>query len=266
MQWIECFLTVIREGLGAPISLEFLLPHTGQERIDILREVDAVALYHYKLKVVYEDKIRRRFGRLQGQTDADAEDEATQALVQGVVGEIDFGELIQGDALDLAAEESDDSEDESSSETESCSDEDDDDDDDVSEESVVVVPKPPLRSHTIGPSKELPVSPPGNKSPVNEESVRPMPFSLRMSRSLASLRQRARQQKDVPSVPPLPNGASSSDQVPTPPLRSSTDQKSPPRTPRKPSSKAKAQALKYPELEHLPKLLPIFTELVSQFQ
>ncbi|CDO75602.1 hypothetical protein BN946_scf184858.g42 [Trametes cinnabarina] len=51
MRWIELFLTLMRDGLGEPISLEFLLPHTGADRENVLREVDAVALYHYKLKV-----------------------------------------------------------------------------------------------------------------------------------------------------------------------------------------------------------------------
>ncbi|KAJ7781216.1 hypothetical protein B0H16DRAFT_1658847 [Mycena metata] len=123
MRWIELFLTVVREGLGGPVSLEFLLPHTGQERKDILAEVDKVALYHYKLKVVYEDKLRRRFGKVQAnamQNDADAEDEATKALVDGVAEEINFGELISGDAVDLAAEETDE-ESEESSEFESSS-------------------------------------------------------------------------------------------------------------------------------------------------
>jgi hypothetical protein len=31
MHWIELFLTAVREGLGNPVSLEFLLPHTSQE-------------------------------------------------------------------------------------------------------------------------------------------------------------------------------------------------------------------------------------------
>lgn len=66
MRWVELFLTVIREGLGSPISLEFLLPHAGDERKAILAEVDAVALYHYKSKLAYESKIRRRFENTQG--------------------------------------------------------------------------------------------------------------------------------------------------------------------------------------------------------
>ena len=42
MRWIELFLTLMRDGAGDRISLEFLLPHTGPEREDIIREVDAV--------------------------------------------------------------------------------------------------------------------------------------------------------------------------------------------------------------------------------
>ena len=75
MRWIELFLTLMRDGVGERMSLEFLLPHTGEERSEIIREVDAVALYHYKLKVAYEAKLRKRFGRTQGMNDADAEDD-----------------------------------------------------------------------------------------------------------------------------------------------------------------------------------------------
>ena len=65
IRWIELFLTLVREGMGPPISLEFLLPASEKDRADILSEVDAMATYHYKTKVVYEDKLRRRFGRAQ---------------------------------------------------------------------------------------------------------------------------------------------------------------------------------------------------------
>jgi Domain of unknown function in PX-proteins (DUF3818) len=279
MRWIERFLTVIREGLGDPINLECLLPHTGQEREDILREVDAVALYHYKLKVLYEDKIRRRFGRLQDQTNADAEDEATQHLVQGVTDEINFGELVKSDALDFAAEESDESENESSGETDSSYSDEEDGEDDTSEEAVVQ-PKPLLRSRTVEESRVLPVGLTESKSPTNGEAPRPASFSLKLSRSLTSLRQRARRNQDVPPVPPLPDGVSSgtprvaaNDPLPSkPPSRPFADQKLPPPLPPRnfeqtSTSKGKGkktQALKPPELQHIPKLLPIFTELVSQ--
>ena len=122
MKWIELFLTIVREGLKEPISLEYLLPHTGKERDEIMNEVDKVALYHYKLKVLYENKLRRRFGSANGQSQADA-DEATQTLINGFVGEINLGELTK-DTIDMEAEVSDDEvtdEEESSSEESSTS-------------------------------------------------------------------------------------------------------------------------------------------------
>ncbi|KAF8238699.1 hypothetical protein L208DRAFT_1240839 [Tricholoma matsutake] len=166
MRWIELFLTVVREGLGEAISLEFLLPHAGQERANILAEVDKVALYHYKLKVAYEGKLRRRFGR--AQNTADAEDEATQALVNGVIGEIDFGELMQGDVDDIAAEEtnSDCDDDDSSTYESSSNDEDASDDSDGSDDSEEST------SESI-PKPKLPPLPP---SPISQSSAeRPPP-------------------------------------------------------------------------------------------
>ena len=121
MKWIELFLTIVREGLKEPISLEYLLPHTGKERDEIMAEVDKVALYHYKLKVLYENKLRRRFGRANGQSQADA-DEATQTLIDGFVGDVNLGELTN-DTVDMAAEVSDEevTDEESSSEGSSTS-------------------------------------------------------------------------------------------------------------------------------------------------
>jgi len=78
MKWIELFLTIARDGIGDQTVLEPLLPHTGQEREAIMKVIDGVALYHYKLKLSHEDKLRRRFGRTQKQNEADAEDEANK--------------------------------------------------------------------------------------------------------------------------------------------------------------------------------------------
>lgn len=293
MRWIELFLTVVREGLGTPVSLEFLLPHTGKERTDILNEVDKVALYHYKLKVVYEDKIRRRFGKIQ--SSADAEDEATQALVNGVVGEIDFGELIQGDADDLAAEETDEeSGDEESSEYETSSGEGSDDDSSESESSQESgdsggeergtekhrhptvarsqTARVPVRASSRPPAADMKPSTPHQRSHSLRTS-RSMNFSL----SNLSL---ARRSHDVPPVPPRPATSKSANagwEKPLPPPPSpngrSTIERLPP-TPSKlgheppnapPKSKPKPKkpgALKPPELQHIPQLLPVFVEMV----
>lgn len=280
MRWIELFLTVVREGLGTPLSLEFLLPHTGQARTDILHEVDKVALYHYKLKVVYEDKIRRRFGKVQSSSSADAEDEATQALVNGVVGEIDFGELIQGDADDLAAEETDEeSGDEESSDYETSS---GDEDDSSSEEDSVDSAEeekpnqPVVRSLTTHQPSRPPVPEPKPPNP------RQRSLSLRGSRSMTfSLKRRSNDAPPVPPLPPSSKSASGGWEKPLPPPpnpngRSSAEHESAPPTPSKPNHdrrppppKAKAKpkpkkttALKPPELQHIPQLLPVFVEMV----
>ncbi|KAJ3741102.1 hypothetical protein DFH05DRAFT_1403872 [Lentinula detonsa] len=167
MRWIELFLTFMREGLGQPISLEFLLPHMGPERAEILAEVDKVALYHYKLKLLYEDKVRRRFGRTHAQGDADAEDQATKALVDGVVGEISFGDLVQGAADDMAAEDAEeDSEDESSTEYETGS----ETDSDSSEESDDTPPPPPPKAVDLRRSRTTAMPLPPPPRPLNERS------------------------------------------------------------------------------------------------
>ncbi|THH28956.1 hypothetical protein EUX98_g5244 [Antrodiella citrinella] len=137
MQWIELFLTLMREGLGEPISLEFLLPHMGAERDAIMEEIDSVARYHYKLKLAYEAKVRRRFGRTQGRDDADTEDEEAAQMVNSVVEDLSFGDLVKGDAVDLAAEQTDDESDSSSEDSDSNSsdeEESSDEDDSGSEE------------------------------------------------------------------------------------------------------------------------------------
>ncbi|KAH9994127.1 hypothetical protein BJV74DRAFT_884252 [Russula compacta] len=122
MRWTELFLDIVREGLGEPISLEFLLPHSDNERREIIKEIDQVALYHYKLKVAYETKLRRRFGRAGG-TDTSGDDEATREIVTGFVRDVSFGDLMRADMLDVAAEEEDsDNSYESSSEYESATD------------------------------------------------------------------------------------------------------------------------------------------------
>ncbi len=122
MRWTERFLDVVRNGIGEPISLEFILPHAGEEHRAIMKEIDEVALYHYKLKVQHESKVRRRFGRAGG-ADAAGEDPAMQEVVNGFMHDVSFGDLMREDALDMAAEEEEsDGSDESSGEYESTGD------------------------------------------------------------------------------------------------------------------------------------------------
>jgi len=239
-------------------------------KADILAEVDVVALYHYKLKVAYENKVRRRFGRVQGQHDADAEDEATQALVQGVVGEISFGELVTGDAADLAAEETDDESDESSTEYETDSDE--------TGESNEMLSSPVVPRMQDAPQSARPARSYTYQEGATETS--PRSSSLRSSKSMTfSLsRSSSRYSQGTPPVPPLPKGLplsplskplppsprqikprqhSSTDDLPSPAYRHTA-------TPLKShhGKGKKTDALKPPELHHIPELLPVFIEMM----
>ena len=287
MRWIERFLTLMREGLSGlsnqpPISLEFLLPHTGSDRENILKEVDDVARYHYKLKLAYEAKVRRRFGRTQagaggGGDEADREDEAVASMVNDVVSDLSFGELVKGDADDLAAEATDEEE-------ESDSDEDEDDSGDSEEGSSESesgeesseeessdddgkMPTPIARSRTVGYSphdtrpqvsplypgahqkSSLDIPPTPSKSPIPSpiRSVRSMTISSPVGAASAS--------SSSSFAKPLP---------PTPGQRQLGKQRERDREPKEgvPKKKKKPEGPKPPNLEHLPKLLPLFVEMV----
>ncbi|KAJ7129642.1 hypothetical protein C8R44DRAFT_83981 [Mycena epipterygia] len=290
MRWIELFLTVVREGLGNPISLEVILPHTGQERYDILAEVDKVALYHYKLKVIYEDKLRRRFGRVQAnslQNDADAEDEATKALVDGVAEEINFGELIQGDAIDLAAEETDEESEDESSDSESSR-TDDSESEESSEESTEesAEHKTPVQTPQPLPQRvkpnHAPRRPPhtthvhrNRETNTSTPTQRQRSLSLKTSRSMTFLKDQlsqvsiGRRSHESPPVPPLPKSlvaAMSKPLPPSPSPMSSTEHVSPSRSrpppPKRKPRKKRPETIKPPDLQHIPRLLPIFKEIM----
>ncbi|KAJ9110469.1 hypothetical protein QFC19_001595 [Naganishia cerealis] len=100
MTWIERFLAYARDGLHDKIDLEFLLPYAGEERLEILREVDAVAAYHYKLKLAYEEKVRRRF-----QKNAATDDEA--ALIDGMIASLNLNDTVVGEMEEVGEEDED---------------------------------------------------------------------------------------------------------------------------------------------------------------
>ncbi|CAK5275609.1 unnamed protein product [Mycena citricolor] len=252
MRWIELYLTVVREGLGDPLSLEFLLPHTGEERDRIMDEVDKVAVYHYKLKVLYEDKIRRRFGKARANAnDADAEDEMTKALVDGVAQEIDFGELIHGDAIDVAAQDTDeeDEDDDDDSEFESASDSGSDEEGNSEEDTDRSAEETPMQTPRPPPKTLLTV---------------PRPISLKSSRSMSSPRfsprattaeeprsshVEAASTKSVSNVPESQNGPFPSSYTESTAAAPKIEEK-------------RGAAIQPPDLVYLPKLLPIFREMM----
>lgn len=291
----------MRDGLGERISLEFILPHAGAEREAIMSEVDTIALYHYKLKVAYEDRVRKRFGRMQGMNDADAEDEAAAELVNAVVKDLSFGELVQGDADDLAAEETD-SEDESSDEDEWSSDEDDSEgsESESSEGSEgggteregtpnprgQARPPPPVSPRSPdqrrpASSIDSPTSPQSASSSSSSSSVKrantlghvplPLPSKLGLKSKGGSRESSSRSSTDRPAVELRYSRSLNMKQPrkrsPPPPLPKSAPavarSRSRTRPQSLPPSKKKGTAIEPPVLHHLPQLLPIFMELVS---
>lgn len=117
MKWIELFINFVRDGLPNPVSLDYLLPVGGQERKDIITEVDAIVEYHRQLKAAHHARMRKRM--LKGkESDADAD----AAFVTGVMENLQLGQVM-GDLTDVTAEDS-----------EEEHDEDDDDDDDATSE------------------------------------------------------------------------------------------------------------------------------------
>ncbi|PIL37165.1 hypothetical protein GSI_00857 [Ganoderma sinense ZZ0214-1] len=308
MRWIERFLTLMREGVGEQLSLEFLLPHTGDDRENIMREVDSIALYHYKLKVAYEGKLRRRFGRTQGMNDADAEDEAAAQLVNGIVHDLSFGDLVDGDAADLAAQETDEedsSDDESisgsgTSNSDSESEEDDlgESETDTDSESNAMErdkapqrfpshytesTQPPTRSHTVGHSpiqkrpsqsgiasgarysEDIPARPPmppiaHSRSRTLSAPGRPPPAASRFKDLPPHP-----DAKELPPIPPLPQPMA---QTPSPAPSARQREKGVERRPPPPKAKhprkhkKDANAPTLPDLEHIPKLLPLFIEMM----
>jgi hypothetical protein len=125
MAWIELFLSYARDGLPQPIDLEFLLPDSGPQRQAIMAEVDAVAQYHYRLKVAHEEKIRRRFEKGNPAGDLDIVtgiEESDEAEILGTV----MSELhIDDTAVDIIDDdESSESDDDDEEEEENDSDHD----------------------------------------------------------------------------------------------------------------------------------------------
>lgn len=113
MKWIELFINFVRDGLPTPISLEFLLPHGGKQRRDLMREVDLIIDYHRKIKAAHHDKVKRRMiaGESTG-SDADA------AFMTSVMENFQVGSIL-GDVNEVEEEESEEEDDESDDEYES---------------------------------------------------------------------------------------------------------------------------------------------------
>ncbi|KAG8721485.1 hypothetical protein FRC08_012618 [Ceratobasidium sp. 394] len=245
MKWIELFLGLMRDGLGEPLSLEFILPHgDGEERAQIIREIDAVALYHYKLKLAHEDKIRRRFGRSANANASveDQEEAAAQEFMADIVRDMQFSDAVRDEAGDLAVESESGSEEFSDEVEETDSSEED------SSEGSFETGTAESEAHAAPPhSAPLPAQHPTASAKTARSSLEaPSPAK-------SSGRSESR------------HARSFSHEAPSPVRRDNTGGRRPLRsspTPIPRRRKAPQNALKEPELKLLPELLPLFVELV----
>jgi len=206
--------------------------------------------------------------------------------VNDAVGEISFGDLARIDADDYAAEDSDSGDESSEYDTYSSSEDTESSDGRETEENLAEVrhqgqqsPRSPRTQDSIARAKTIVVA--GTK-------VDPQPSGIRKSLSMKSLRSMAslsnvRRSRDAAPVPPLPlslnalvsptpvaqasdNGNRPAEQCTSPPVSNLTHSKSPssPRTREsaRPKEKKKRELLRSPELEYIPKLLPVFVEMM----
>ncbi|KAL8276098.1 hypothetical protein RQP46_011480 [Phenoliferia psychrophenolica] len=101
MKWIELFINFVRDGLPSPVSLEYLLPHAGQARADVLAEVDSIIEYHRKLKSAHHERMRKRLNK-----GAASEADSDAAFVSGVMANLQISSVM-GDVEEVAAGDSD---------------------------------------------------------------------------------------------------------------------------------------------------------------
>jgi hypothetical protein len=230
MAWIELFLSYARDGLPQPVDLEFLLPDSGPQRQAIMAEVDAVAQYHYRLKVAHEEKIRRRFekgppGDLDVVTGIEESDEAE------ILDTVMSGLRIDDTAVDMIDDDS------------SSDDEDDDEDEDVDsdhetkphghKDSPLLAPVP----ERFGPNAERDRR--GSNSSTGKSGFHRIKHSIDFSRSS-----------------PTPDQSTS--KVPDTPRRSPR-----PKMSKKKRRRLLAEAEIAPETKAIEEMRPLFMEIVS---
>lgn len=228
MGWIELFLGYARTGLETPLDLEILLPMGGPDRAAIMAEVDAVAQYHYKLKVAHEEKVRRRF---QSGLDQATAEEAQ--LVDSVMQSLSLGDTTVGAAEEVADEESE---------------EEYDDQWEDSETSSIVSGTSSLSLNTAAAGAP---PPPGTK-----RTVPPSPLAENNGRARAHghghRRGGSNGSQDPPPLPPKDGNV-----LPVPPKAGQPQQQ------KRRRRKRRVQTLQPPKTPHLDALRPLFVEAVK---
>ncbi|KAH8923015.1 hypothetical protein BT69DRAFT_1334221 [Atractiella rhizophila] len=98
MAWIQLFIDFVRDGLPDKVTLEWLLPHGGEERANVIAEVDQIIDYHRKLKLLRAKKLAR------GERHAADRNQDETAFVSGVLSNLHIG-AIAGDVEDAQVED-----------------------------------------------------------------------------------------------------------------------------------------------------------------
>lgn len=96
--WIERFFDYLRDGISNEIDLEFILPHRGEEREMICKEIDALAIYHYKMKLAHEQRMREKY--MQSQENEETTNE-TSEWVAGLVGQLGVDEVMTAEVNEV---------------------------------------------------------------------------------------------------------------------------------------------------------------------
>lgn len=243
MHWIELFLTFIRDGLNPQgVMLDFILPHAGKEREDVMKEIDSLIDYHRTLKIAHHERLRRRLvkGEISG-----AASYVTGSGVVGSPNQVGFGTAtkdedaafvgnvlqnlslsgVADDIDDLNAEEEEDS---------------DDDLDERSDEFVDAVSDtestPPGTASAAPAGKNNPYAAfqQPAQAPAPPRQTTNNPFSSYMSPTQTTL---------VVNLPPNQGAGSGKGQ-------------------KKGGKRIKPTAIQEPELVHIPKLVSVFTEML----
>lgn len=269
LKWIEIFLTFTRDGFGHPISLEYILPHSGQDRKDILAEVDAVALYHYKLKIAYEEKVQRRFGK-EGEA-LNIDDQIASELLQGAAVGFDMDEVVQEEAEEIAGESSEysssEEETEGSSEYETDSNESPargtDDRSRTLEQRTRLSGKD---SKAVRPSKSMTFPRPLQGSRKNFD-LPPLPLPTSVSRNHELLQHGSSNHTSQATITRSKTtiAQQGTNRVRRRPSDSAIHDKPLPQAPVPSKTQIRRSTIaKYPQLIAVPQLLPLFVELVSE--
>ena len=242
MHWIELFLNFIREGLNPDgVTLDFLLPHAGQEREDVMKEIDSLIDYHRTLKIAHHERLRRRL--MKGEANSAAASYTTGSGVVGGPGQVGFGgnsaadkqqdaAFVEGVLSNLSMSGVADDIDDLNAEMDDESDDDDD-------QQFYDTGDSPADSPAPTPSSSAPKIPSNNPYATQmqqRQHASQMPSSSHPTTQVIYL----------PPTAPTPTSATS---------KSGSGKKSGMKRP-------KATAIVEPELVHISRLIPVFTEML----